>query len=576
MMDMFPVRVVVESVRPQHCLTCSHDGQPILDTFAIVSGQTQLSQLVDTVLSALGLPQLIQDSRGFIQINNWKPLAFEAVTDNQDELVSNLFKEISSNVTLKILTKHSSTDPHSTQCITDLKHRLLKVAIDKQPQILTSVDNQEIKEILQQVIAGDDSSLLNVDQVQAVNDWLEQIAHEDNRKSPLSSSRFSPVSELPKLERWFHSDPNPSAQKLKSYMNILNGGAYRRSNNKVTYQQICNWFTNQRAAHRSSALSMSRPSSQSSSSAGSAVPVPTATITALPLGESTSHIPIANMPTDIRSKFNGSNGYNALLDRHDPERIDGGSESPTGNDDVSVHSGTSDAGMYEGDHKESNNSSPDLSLDTAPLSPRQLLQQHLQLQAQQSGGSLQMSDYSSNPAALAAAALSSLMPMSTLMGGNSPFSFSSALQHLSTPSTTSIASMCSPATSAITGATQTSSTSNGLRQSSNASSAHAESPIPGSTSGASANANSASNTARSRLMFDPLSELPILEKWFEENPHPGWMQIEQYTEMLNSLQYRQSYPPISTHNVKIWFKNRRAKCKRLLTNGDTKIGILSA
>lgn len=64
MMDMFPVRVVVETVRPQHCLTCSHDGAPILDTFAIVSGQTQLSQLVDTVLSALGMPQLIQDSRG--------------------------------------------------------------------------------------------------------------------------------------------------------------------------------------------------------------------------------------------------------------------------------------------------------------------------------------------------------------------------------------------------------------------------------------------------------------------------------------------------------------------------------
>lgn len=37
------------------------------------------------------------------------------------------------------------------------------------------------------------------------------------------------------------------------------------------------------------------------------------------------------------------------------------------------------------------------------------------------------------------------------------------------------------------------------------------------------------NVARSRLMFDPLSELPILERWFEDNPHPGWMQIEQYT-----------------------------------------------
>uniref|UniRef100_A0A914ZGV2 Homeobox domain-containing protein n=1 Tax=Panagrolaimus superbus TaxID=310955 RepID=A0A914ZGV2_9BILA len=81
------------------------------------------------------------------------------------------------------------------------------------------------------------------------------------------------------------------------------------------------------------------------------------------------------------------------------------------------------------------------------------------------------------------------------------------------------------------------------------------------------------NVARSRLMFDPLSELPILERWFEENPHPGWMQIEQYTDALNGLAYRQNYPPISTHNVKIWFKNRRAKCKRLLTNDANKIGL---
>lgn len=63
-MDMFPVRVIVETVRPQHCLSCAHEGSQMLDTFAIVSGQTMLGQLVDTVLSALGLPQLIEDSRG--------------------------------------------------------------------------------------------------------------------------------------------------------------------------------------------------------------------------------------------------------------------------------------------------------------------------------------------------------------------------------------------------------------------------------------------------------------------------------------------------------------------------------
>ena len=64
--------------------------------------------------------------------------------------------------------------------------------------------------------------------------------------SPLCTTRFSPICELPRLERWFRSEPNPSRQKLLSYMNLLNNSPYRRANNKVTYQQICNWFINQR------------------------------------------------------------------------------------------------------------------------------------------------------------------------------------------------------------------------------------------------------------------------------------------------------------------------------------------
>ncbi|VDK75893.1 unnamed protein product [Litomosoides sigmodontis] len=63
-MSMFPVRVVVESVRPQHCLTCARDGHMLVDSYAIVSGATLLSQLVDTVLSALGMPQLAVNSKG--------------------------------------------------------------------------------------------------------------------------------------------------------------------------------------------------------------------------------------------------------------------------------------------------------------------------------------------------------------------------------------------------------------------------------------------------------------------------------------------------------------------------------
>jgi hypothetical protein len=61
---MFPIRVLVESVRARHCLSCAHDGQPLLDSYAIVSGDTRLSQLVDTVLAALALPQLAYGARG--------------------------------------------------------------------------------------------------------------------------------------------------------------------------------------------------------------------------------------------------------------------------------------------------------------------------------------------------------------------------------------------------------------------------------------------------------------------------------------------------------------------------------
>lgn len=42
---------------------------------------------------------------GLIQVNNWKPIPFEAITDNQEELAANLFKEISNSITVKILTK---------------------------------------------------------------------------------------------------------------------------------------------------------------------------------------------------------------------------------------------------------------------------------------------------------------------------------------------------------------------------------------------------------------------------------------------------------------------------------------
>uniref|UniRef100_A0AC35F0M2 ULD domain-containing protein n=1 Tax=Panagrolaimus sp. PS1159 TaxID=55785 RepID=A0AC35F0M2_9BILA len=102
---MFTIKVVIERIKPQNCLTCSNEGETILDTFVVVNGEIAFNKLVESVLKDLGMPHLINESKGLIQINNWKPLQFEQITDNLQQPITNLLKEISSNLMLKILTK---------------------------------------------------------------------------------------------------------------------------------------------------------------------------------------------------------------------------------------------------------------------------------------------------------------------------------------------------------------------------------------------------------------------------------------------------------------------------------------
>ncbi|CAI4225717.1 unnamed protein product [Auanema sp. JU1783] len=451
---MFPVRVAVETVRTQNCLTCASDGHILIDTYAIVSGTTLLNQLVDTVLSALGHPQLAVNAKGLVQVNNWKALPFDQITDNLDDTVHSLFKDIANQITLRILTKQTSSDSASQQCINDLKQRLLRTAISKNPNILNTVENQQIKDIITQIIAGDDPTMLNHDQINAINDWIETIDLADERRSPVSQVRFNSFHEVPRLEKWFKADPNPSRPKLVNYMNTLNNSSYRKNHPKIGYQQICNWFQNQRANKRNG-FSQQTQISQIQAS--------------LPaiLADYRPKIDFSNL---IDSCQKSTDENISTADWKDILRVDGGSDSPSPGDDE-IHSNSDGANEFK---QESTASSPDLSLHIG----------------------------------------------SNSLAGSSPRHGTENFGSIQTASST----------------TASSNTNNSL---------------------------GIGSQSRSRLMFDPLTELPILEKWFEDNPHPTWMQIDQYTQMLNNCPYRENYPHISQHNVKIWFKNRRAKCKRM-------------
>ena len=68
---------------------------------------------------------------------------------------------------------------------------------------------------------------------------------------------------------------------------------------------------------------------------------------------------------------------------------------------------------------------------------------------------------------------------------------------------------------------------------------------------------------RNRTFIDPVTEVPRLEHWFSMNTHPSHSLVLRYTDELNRQPYRLKFPKLEPKNVQFWFKNRRAKCKRL-------------
>lgn len=80
--------------------------------------------------------------------------------------------------------------------------------------------------------------------------------------------------------------------------------------------------------------------------------------------------------------------------------------------------------------------------------------------------------------------------------------------------------------------------------------------------------NSEPRKRRTRVFIDPLTEIPKLEKWFTEDTHPSAFMIDKYCDELNKCEYRHKFPKLEPKNVQLWFKNHRAKVKRMKVSCD--------
>jgi len=63
-----------------------------------------------------------------------------------------------------------------------------------------------------------------------------------------------------------------------------------------------------------------------------------------------------------------------------------------------------------------------------------------------------------------------------------------------------------------------------------------------------------------RTWFDPVSEIPLLQRWLSDNSHPSRADMLRYTRELNDAPHRQALQrPLDVNNVVYWFKNARAR-----------------
>ena len=92
---------------------------------------------------------------------------------------------------------------------------------------------------------------------------------------------------------------------------------------------------------------------------------------------------------------------------------------------------------------------------------------------------------------------------------------------------------------------------------------------PNKSSGGKSSGRNSNGNRRNRVFIDPISEVPILEHYFSIETYPDHFLIEKICENLNKGEYRFKFPKLESRNIQLWFKNHRAKLKRLKTNPNS-------
>lgn len=387
---------------------------------------------------------------------------------------------------------------------------------------------------------------------------------------------FDPELELPKLHRWFSENQHPTRLQIQQYVRELNSLESRKGRKPLDVNNVVYWFKNARAAYKraeqrqgSGSHSPCHDSASNDNGCRDATDDTTTTTTTADnenhhhSGFSELRLTSSNVDVNGKSGKNTKKPSNGQLRSNVTEAIDL-STTHRDTEQFSVTNGhwkSCLGNKDEDDKQEEDDEDEEEEEDEEDV----VIKQEPADGSRSSDNTEDDEDDDEYEGSTMEGLRSSSRPPS---GDNS-----SVEHHATSQQSASLSFSSSPSHSNLHGQRGPTSSSTLSPQSHSSSRTHHHHHHPHHhphsllyMAGFMPNAISAvldERRKRNRTFIDPVTEVPRLEQWFAFNTHPPHSLILKYTDELNQMPYRQKFPKLEPKNVQFWFKNRRAKCKRL-------------
>ncbi|CAH1103110.1 unnamed protein product [Psylliodes chrysocephalus] len=598
-----PVHCIVEAICSLEDNRAIQHGvwrrRPIIeiDTYVIIPVGTPFHNLVQAALFRLGYSsESAAAAKGSVLIKNWKALSFDQISDDPLITVGDILGELSTVATLRIQVFRGRPG-----VLNEIKDKLLRFLLLQSHGLLLSSGCPLDEILLSQLCRSTNCSGGPLPEISEENRrkfdqwWTSQISPQSpvgrsqfvpsypnqysvptqaptpldrtitdthpamqtvHNQFPTQKTRmrtsFDPELELPKLQRWFTENQHPSRQQIQQYVKELNSLESRRGRKPLDINNVVYWFKNARAAQKRAEIrNVSTPNLHHLGVNGYNNHSPTnggflLTENYMSSDRLAEHRLKNYKLTKLQNSHTSDEFSNAGSDMEDDELNEGvPPSSPTGPLSLTTRKDSREASPRSSTPPPP----PDIQIENCKEEPKDEMPQFNSNSTEHVNNKMLSDDAEDEEIDGVTSS-----PVSRRFC-NSPQDVDNQLIPRTPDGLDRLAGFPVLPNSMFSHSIMyMSHYMPGLSHSATS---------PPSSSLAMSGLTADERRKRNRTFIDPVTEVPRLEQWFSLNTHPSHNLILKYTEELNCMAYRQKFPRLEPKNVQFWFKNRRAKCKRL-------------